>query len=101
MQNKNSMIEGLIVLEYLELGIMPFYPGNPTIGTSDRKARRKFRKIWKKVSDKYGIRDRLSSPHNKADSLTLYKRKMLVHGWIKKRVYVKYLSKLKQTRVKK
>ena len=99
MQNKNSMIEGLIVLEYLELGIMPFYPGNPAIGTRDRKAKRKFRKIWKKVAERYGIKERLSVSSQRPDSLTLYKRKMLVHGWVKKQVYIKYLSKLKQKRV--
>ena len=87
------MLEGLIVLEYLELGIMPFYPKNPEIGTCDRKANRKFRKLWKKVSKQIGIYDHVSSPGTKPGSITMYTRKMIVHRWIKKRVLSKYNGK--------
>jgi hypothetical protein len=80
------MLEGLIVLEYLELGIMPFYPKNPEIGTCDRKAN-------KKVSKQIGIYDHVSSPGTKPGSITMYTRKMIVHRWIKKRVLSKYNGK--------
>ena len=84
------MFEGLVVLEYLELGIMPFYPKNPEIGTTDRKANRKFRKIWKKVARQIGIYDHVSTPGLRPGSITMYTRKMIVHRWIKKRVLAKY-----------
>ena len=90
----DQMLEGLVVLEYLELGIMPFYPGNPEIGTSDRKAHRKFRKLWRKVSKKLKIYDQVSSPNATPGTITMFSRKMIVHRWIKKRVKQKYFANI-------
>ena len=90
----DQMLEGLVVLEYLELGIMPFYPGNPEIGTSDRKANRKFRKLWRKVSKQVKAFEKVSSPGAKPGTVTMFSRKMIVHRWIKRRVRQKYFSKI-------
>lgn len=92
-----EVLEALIVLEYLELGIMPYYPSSPGINTSDRKAHRKFRKIWRKVANE--------KKHFKNSSFENYKclegksypsknkmakRKIMVHRWITERVLQRY-----------
>lgn len=95
--NNGEALEGLIVLEYLELGIMPFYPLNPGIHTADRKAKRKFRKIWRKVAAGQNGFKNLSFEDFKCLEGKSYpskdkmaKRKLLVHRWIKDRVSEKY-----------
>ena len=98
MAKNNETIEGLVVLEYLNLGIMPFYPSQPGIVTADKKAKRKFRKIWRKVaSDRkvleyYVILEGKSHPSKSK----LWRRKNLVHSWITDRVKKKYGISLRE-----
>tara|TARA_Y100001970_G_C14237255_1_gene862590 strand:- start:3288 stop:3605 length:318 start_codon:yes stop_codon:yes gene_type:complete len=52
-------LDGLVVLEYLRLGLVPFFPNkktqplNEVIHKEDRNTKRKFRKQWRKASKKY------------------------------------------------
>ena len=53
-------INGLVVLEYLRLGLVPYFPGKKTDpienfldGSSGRVSKRKFRKLWNKTREKY------------------------------------------------
>tara|TARA_B100001250_G_C19062214_1_gene470614 strand:+ start:116 stop:406 length:291 start_codon:yes stop_codon:yes gene_type:complete len=85
-----SILEGLVVLEYLDLGIMPFYPASPDITTVDKKARRKFRKIWRKVAKGTNQLERLRGSGIRPTNSQLYIRKKMVHRWIKFKVKQKY-----------
>lgn len=88
--NNKNMLEGLIVLEYLNLGIMPFYPYSPEISTGDRKAKRKFRKLWRKVSKKQNSYEWVRSPFNTPSGKIMWQRKIIVHDWIRNQVKKKY-----------
>lgn len=90
MNSNKNMLEGLIVLEYLNLGIMPFYPFSPKISTEDKKAKRKFRKLWRKISKKQNSYEWVRSPHNVPSGKVMWQRKIMVHDWIKKQVRLKY-----------
>ena len=93
MTNNVKMLEGLIVLEYLNLGIMPFYPYSPKICTEDRKAKRKFRKLWRKISKNQHSYEWVRSPFGMPSGKVMWQRKILVHDWIKKQVKTKYKLK--------
>ena len=90
MTSNTSLLEGLIVLEYLNLGIMPFYPYSPKILTDDKKAKRKFRKLWRKISKRQHSYEWVRSPHKTPSGKVMWQRKILVHDWIKTRVKVQY-----------
>ena len=92
MAKNNETIEGLVVLEYLNLGIMPFYPGKPGKVTADKKAKRKFRKIWRKIASNKDVLDRyiIVEGKNYPSKSKLWRRKMLVHTWLSDRVKAKY-----------
>ena len=88
MHKNNEVIEGLVVLEYLNMGIMPFYPGKPGVTTADRKTKRKFRKMWRKVADIYGSKKYYSLLKGKdyPSKSKMYARKMIVHSYITDKV---------------
>ncbi len=92
MQKNNEVIEGLVVLEYLNMGIMPFYPGKPGITTADRKTKRKFRKIWRKVAKLYNSIEYYSLLEGKKypSKSKMYRRKMIVHAYIVNKVKKQY-----------
>jgi hypothetical protein len=85
-----KMFEGLVILEYLNLGIMPFYPNAPKIATQDKKSKRKFRKLWRKVAAKRNQKEWLVSPHGEPTGRVMWYRKIIVHDWIKNKVRKKY-----------
>ena len=83
---KESDIHGLIVLRYLQLGIVPYYPGHGVLAKPDIKTRRKFRKIWRKVAKELDMMDRLSSSgHDPSMGLKGY-RQMIVYRWVRNKV---------------
>jgi hypothetical protein len=88
----NEVIEGLVVLEYLNIGIMPFYPFNPGISTADKKAKRKFRKMWRKIAKNSNVLKYYVTLGEKKhpSKAKMWKRKILVHDWIKDKVRKKY-----------
>lgn len=92
MNKNNEVIEGLVVLEYLNKGVMPFYPGSSTVTTADKKTKRKFRKLWRKVAAYYGSLNYYSVLEGKdyPSKSKMYKRKMLVHSYITEKVKKKY-----------
>tara|TARA_B100000035_G_C20801223_1_gene465606 strand:+ start:437 stop:724 length:288 start_codon:yes stop_codon:yes gene_type:complete len=92
MNKNNEVIEGLVVLEYLNIGIMPFYPGQQGITTADRKTKRKFRKMWRKVATLYNSIEYYSLLEGKKypSKSKMYKRKMIVHTYITAQVKKKY-----------
>ncbi|OUU74588.1 MAG: hypothetical protein CBC29_07360 [Methylococcaceae bacterium TMED69] len=55
----DKTFEGLIVLEYLKIGIIPFFPKknnlpiNSVLPESDVSPKRKFRKLYKKARKKF------------------------------------------------
>jgi len=92
MHKDNEVIEGLVVLEYLNMGIMPFYPGQDSITTADKKTKRKFRKIWRKVAALYSSIEYYSVLEGKKypSKSKMYQRKMLVHSYIMNKVKKEY-----------
>tara|TARA_R110001592_G_scaffold105620_1_gene297130 strand:- start:2109 stop:2405 length:297 start_codon:yes stop_codon:yes gene_type:complete len=92
MIKNNEIIEGLVVLEYLNMGIMPFYPSNPGLTTADKKAKRKFRKLWRKIASNRNILEYYVALEGKTypSKAKLWKRKTLVHKWITDNITRKY-----------
>ena len=92
MNKNNEVIEGLVVLEYLNKGIMPFYPGQASVTTTDKKTKRKFRKLWRKVAALYGSLKYYSLLEGKdyPSKSKMYKRKIIVHSYITDKVKKKY-----------
>lgn len=92
MTKNSEIIEGLVVLEYLNMGIMPFYPLKPGLATADKKAKRKFRKLWRKIAAKRNLLEYYIALEGKKypSKSKMWKRKILVHGWITNKVTNKY-----------
>ena len=85
-----KFLEGLVVLEYLNLGIIPFYPSSPSISTADRKSKRKFRKLWRKIASGKSMLEFLRSPGADPSNTTMYHRKKIVYHWVVNKVRKKY-----------
>lgn len=83
---KNPDIHSLIVLQYLQLGLVPYYPGDGVLAKPDKKTRRKFRKIWRKAAKELNMMDDLCYK-NEAPSQSLKGfRQAIVYKWIKNKV---------------
>ena len=83
---KESDIHSLIVLQYLQLGIVPYYPGHGVLLEPDKKTKRKFRKIWRKASREIGNFDILVSSNETPSKGLLGYRQSVVYNWIRRRV---------------
>ena len=80
---KESDLHSLIVLQYLQMGIVPYYPGSGVLTAPDKKTRRKFRKIWRKAARELDILEVLSSK-NESPSISLKGyRQSIVYNWVR------------------
>ena len=83
---KESDLHSLIVLQYLQMGIVPYYPGSGILTAPDKKTRRKFRKIWRKAARELDLLEILSS-ENKSPSVSLKcYRQSVVYNWIRGKI---------------
>ena len=98
-------LESLIILEYLNHGLIPYFPGKNnqpleqvlTI-TSAPIAKRKFRKVFRKALKQFAKRTNskttiekcFGAPHQAPDAKQLSNRKRLVYTYIRSKAMEKY-----------
>ena len=83
---KESDIHSVVVLQYLQLGIVPYYPGHGVLARPDKRTRRKFRKIWRKVARELDIMEILSSENEEPSKSLKSYRQQVVYSWIRNKV---------------
>ena len=93
-------IRGLVILEYMRVGLIPYFPGKKTEsleallhGQTGTKSKRKFRKIWKKAQKRYLNRSSIiygsssyGYPSKKPTGYQMMQRKKLVYRYIKSKI---------------
>jgi hypothetical protein len=86
---KESEIHSMVVLHYLRLGIVPYYPGSGVLIKPDRKTRRKFRKVWRKAARELDMIEKLSSKNETPSQNLKGYRQSIVYSWIRNKIVKK------------
>ena len=76
-------LQSLIVLRYLQLGIVPYYPGSGVLTKPDRKTKRKFRKVWKKAAKELNVSKLIKTKGKSPTPGIKSFRQKIVYKWIK------------------
>ena len=98
-------LESLIILEYLNRGLIPYFPGRDNqpleqvlTTTHAPIAKRKFRKVFRKALKQFAKRTNsqttvercFGTPHQAPDAKQLSNRKRLVYTYIRSKAMDKY-----------
>ena len=80
---KESDLHSLIVLQYLQMGIVPYYPGSGILTAPDKKTRRKVRKIWRKAARELDLLEILTCKNDEPSKSLKGYRQSVVYNWVR------------------
>ena len=83
---KEIDIHSIIVIYFIKLGIVPYYPGDGILTKPDYKSTRKFRKIWRKAGRDLNMMEKLVSKNAEPSMKLKGYRQAIVYSWIKNKL---------------